>query len=209
MNTPRPLTLLRDRFERAIRPAQEKLQNTLLGMTPRDRWLLAGLVVFGLIVVLVLGGTAMHRSLKGLESDLQSRQQQITMMNELKSSLFGASGKKDEVNAQLAAHKDTTLSAYLEKAADKVQIRDNLKQVRERSTTNIGDLEEKQYTVQLSRLSLDQFGSYLYEIEASGYPLKIRSTKVKTLVVGGQKTLDVTLEVSAYRLMEKAQEEGT
>jgi type II secretory pathway component PulM len=209
MRTPRSFSLLRDRLERASRPTRERLQNMLLAMTPRDRLLLAGLVAFVLLLALGLGGFAIRKNMNNLEAELKSRQQQLAMVNELQASLLGASGKKEAVDKQLAIHKDTTLSAYLEKAADKVQIRDNLKQVRERSTTNVGGLEEKQYTVQLSRLNLDQLGSYLFEVEASGYPLKVRSTKVKTLVVAGQKTLDVTLEVSAYRLVEKTEEEGT
>jgi hypothetical protein len=53
----------------------------------------------------------------------------------------------------------------------------------------------------MSKVSLDQIVSFLYEIETAGYPLKIRSMKTKTATVSGAKVLNVSMEVSSFRLV--------
>lgn len=76
--------------------------------------------------------------------------------------------------------------------------------MREKGTTTEGTLEDKTYGVELSKLSLQQLVEFLHEVETSRYPLKIRNAKVKTQTLAGQKVLNVTLEVSAFRLVEAA-----
>ena len=105
---------------------------------------------------------------------------------------------------KVSAHAATSFSAFLEKCADRVAIRDNLKQVKELSTSTSDDLEERQYAVTISRVSLDQLVAFLYEVETAGYPLRVLSAKIKTVVVSGQSLLDITLEISAFKLLQTA-----
>jgi uncharacterized membrane protein YbjE (DUF340 family) len=48
---------------------------------------------------------------------------------------------------------------------------------------------------------------FLYEVETSGYPLLIKTLNAKTIKISGAKTLDVTLDISAYKLIEEETEE--
>ena len=127
-------------------------------------------------------------------------------LHEMQGSYADASEQLTELEGKVNAYKATKLSAFLEQCADRVQIRDNLKQVKERSVTTTESLEEKQYTVQLSRVTVEQFANFLYEAETTGFPMIIKSTKVKTTLAAGQKLLEVTFEISAYRLIEEEQE---
>jgi type II secretory pathway component PulM len=202
-----PFPVLRDRVERRTRPAREKLQNLFLNMSPRDRILLVAMLAVLCLVLLSLGGFAMKKSLRGLRSELARRQSQLVTVTELGASYAEASKRKAEIDDLLSSQSGTTLSAFLEKAADKVQIRDNIKQVRERSVSSLGDLEDKQYSVQVSKVSLEQLSGFLYEIEAAGYPLKVRSLKLKAVTVSGQKILDANLEISAFRIVKDVEDD--
>lgn len=209
------MSRLRDRYDNATQqvaalgaPLRAAFDKAVEGLSPRDRLLLGGLVVCLCLALLTLASMAMTRSLRGLEGMVATRQSQYDMVQEMGSSYAEASAKLQDLEERVNAHKTTTLSAFLEQCADKVQIRDNLKQVKERSVSVAEDLEEKQYAVQLSRVTLDQFSSFLYETETAGYPMLIKSAKVKTTVVGGVKVLDVTLDISAYKIVESKEAEG-
>ena len=187
-------------------PPLARFRRTLDAMTPRDRMLLIGLVTVLTLVVVGLGTAAMARKLRNLDQQLQTRESQARMVNEMQGSYADASEQLTELEGKVNAYKATKLSAFLEQCADRVQIRDNLKQVKERSVTTTESLEEKQYTVQLSRVTVEQFANFLYEAETTGFPMTIKSTKVKTTLAAGQKLLEVTFEISAYRLIEEEQE---
>ena len=92
----------------------------------------------------------------------------------------------------------------MEKASQKVGIVDNLKGVREKSARTEGNLEEKTFNVDLDKVSLGQLTSFLYEVEATGYPLQIRSTRVKASGQPGSRVLTVAMEISAVQLVEDA-----
>ncbi len=63
-----------------------------------------------------------------------------------------------------------------------------------------------QFTVTLNDISLQQLSEFLYEAEASGYPLKIRNTKVKTHTKKDEKLLQVNMDISAFRAVTEGSE---
>ncbi len=189
-------------------PLRNRISGILEGMTPRDRGLVYGLAIFFTLVVLVLGTMGMKSRLSGLEETLRTHRGQLAMVKELQISYEEGSVELEQVQQKLQAHQGTTLSTFLEKTADKVQIRDSLKQVKERSTTTMESMEEKQFTAQLRPIDLEQLVSFLYEVETSGYPLLIRSMTAKTIKVSGAKMLNVTFDISSFKLLEEQQEAG-
>lgn len=190
---------------RAVEPLRQRVGRTLEGMSPRDRMLAYGLVIFFTVAVLGVGTAMLKGSLGRLEQDLASRQGQLALVQEMRASYEEGRTRLQELEERIRSHQGTTLSAFLEKSAERTQIRDNLKQVKERSTSTLENLEERQFTVQLSRVALEQLSAFLFEVETSGYPLLIRSAKIKTVVVGGTKLLDATLEISSFKLVEDAE----
>ena len=192
---------------RPLDPLRERVRGALEGMSARDRAMLYILVIFFTLVGLGLGTMAVKSHLARLDETLSTRRGQLTMVREMAFEYEEGTAQLEELEDKLTQHKGTTLSAFLEKSADSVQIRDSLKQVKERSSTTLESLEEKQFTAQLRPVSLEQLVGFLYEVETSGYPLLIKTLNAKTIKISGTKTLDVTLDISAYKLLEEEAEE--
>jgi len=189
-------------------PVQARVRTLLEGLTPRDRMLLYLLVIAGAVVVVVLGGLGLRSNLSRLQGEIDTRRSQLVMVQEMQSAWTEGQATLQTLEEKMGTWADTSLSAFLEKCAERVSIRDNLKQVKDLSTSTSDTLEERQYQVTLSRISLDQLVGFVYEVETAGYPLRILSTKVKSVVVSGQILLDATFEISSFRLVEAAPEGG-
>jgi hypothetical protein len=160
------------------------------------------LVIAGTTALVVLGGLGLRGNLDRLQGEIDTRKGQLSMVQEMQREWREGQATLGQLEEKVTAHAATSFSAFLEKCADRVAIRDNLKQVKELSTATTDTLEERQYAVTVSRVTLDQLVGFLYEVETAGYPLRVLSTKIKTAVVGGQSLLDVTLEISSFRLIE-------
>jgi type II secretory pathway component PulM len=192
---------------RPFAPLRDRVTGLLEGMSARDRMLLYLLVIFFTIVGLGLGTMAVKSHLARLDETLDNRRGQLAMVREMAVDYAEGTEQLEDIETKLRSHKGTTLSAFLEKSADKAQIRDSLKQVKERSTTTLETMEEKSFTAQLRPVSLEQLVGFLYEVETSGYPLLIKSLTAKTITISGTKSLDVTLDISAYKLIEEEEAE--
>lgn len=192
---------------RPLEPVRERVRAALDGMSPRDRMLLYVLMIFFTVVGLGLGTMGVKSHLNRLEETLSTRKGQLAMVREMSVEYASGTEALSEAEDKLRAYEGTTLSAFLEKSADKAQIRDSLKQVKERSATTTGRLEVKSFTAQLRPVTLEQLVSFLYEVETSGYPLIIKSLTAKTITISGVKNLDVTLDIDASKLLEKEDSE--
>ena len=191
------MTALRARFA----SVQARVEGILDGMSPRDRSLLIGLVGFFAIVVVLGGAWAMNGKLGSMEKMRDARIEDLNYVNRSLTEYQEAQINLEQIEKDMARFEGQDLSSFLEKAADSAEIRDRLDSVRENSVVEMGDLEEKNYSVKLSRVSLDQMVSFLYQVEGTGYPLKITSAKFKRVKVSGDWLLNVTLEIAAYRLI--------
>jgi hypothetical protein len=192
---------MRERFEDLL----DRIQDVLADMTPRDRSLLLGLTVA--VLVAVVGGSsyAMKSSLDALEARVNDRAKDVQLVYDTAQEYADAQANLEVLEADLQKTSAVDLSAFLEQAAQKASI-DSPDSVREKSSTTEGNLEEKQFSVTLNDISLQQLSEFLYEAEASGYPLKIRSTKVKTRTKKDEKLLQVNMDISAFRAVEGGSE---
>lgn len=192
-----------------LQPVKSRFGELVATMSERDRKLFVFLIVFGVMVVLSGGWWLGGRYVKDLNSRIADRESTLGLLNGLAAEQENAAGQVVKIEDQLKKNAGQELSAFLEKAAQHTNISASLKGVRNKSTTVEGTLEEKLYTVELERVTVQQLTDFLYEMESSGYPLKVRSTHLKTLTAAGVKVLNVSMEVSAYRLIEAAAEETT
>lgn len=181
---------------------QERIVDGLSGMTPRDRALLLSLVAFVLLLTLGGGGWWMNRSLSGAERRLSDMEGRLSQAQLLQAQQESAAEEAAQIRESLKANGDTDLSAYLEQAAAKVAISEKLAQVRPKSTSDDGVVEQRVYDVSLKDLSLDELTSFLYQIETSKYPMRIQTFKVKRRQKGSDKVLTVDMDIAAYRVSE-------
>lgn len=175
-------------------------------MTPRDRKLFVGLVVFAYVAV--VGGVFYfgRSQLRSLQSLVVDREETLTLVKALAADQTDAREQVKNIEEELKRNATQDLPSFVEKAAAQAGVSGQLQGVREKGTSTEGTLEEKTYGVELTKLTLQQLVDFLHEIEAARYPLRIRSTKVRTQTFSGQKLLNVTLEVSAFRLLDAAAE---
>ena len=192
---------MRDRIEVIL----DRIQDVLADMTPRDRMLLLGLTIALLVAIVAGSSYAMKKSLDTLEGRVKERANDVQFVYTTAQEYADAQANLQVLEADLQKTSSVDLSAFLEQAAQKASI-DSPDSVREKSSTTEGNLEEKQFTVTLNDISLQQLSEFLYEAEASGYPLKIRTTKVKTRTKKDEKLLQVNMDISAFRAVQGGSE---
>ena len=202
MNTQK-LLVARDRITARWANARAKVQDLLAEMSPRDRALLFGLVTFFALVIVIGSTVAMTAQLDGKAETLNNRQFQLQQVEAMREEFEEARSQLGDIEEKLASHGKTTLAAFLEKAAEKAQISDALKEVDQRGVSEYGGLEETQYAVRVSRVTLEQLVGFLYEVETVGFPVRITTMKVKTVYVSGEKLLDVNLDMAAVKIVDE------
>ena len=188
-------------YTQKLQTVVQLIQNALSEMTPRDRKLLLGMVVAASLAVTVGVASWMSSSLSRLDDTLTQREQTLGTIEVLLAEHSEASESKDAIEQQLQEHGSTDLSAYIEQAAGKINIRERLTSVREKSTKSDDFLEERSYSISLNRLTLDEMSSFLYEIEANGYPLQVKTFKARAKKRGDDKLLDVDMDVSSFKVI--------
>lgn len=189
----------------SMAPVEARLDAVLAGMKPRDRLLLSG-VVGAVVLSIVLGvGFGMRSSLEGMRTSLAAENVRLVQVKKLASQYALDSERVVSLEESLNEHKGKDLAAFLEQAASKAQADDSLIAVTPTSNSTLGSLEQKNYTANLRKVTLEQALEFLYEAEGKGYPLKIQSANIK-VGRGAEKLLTLDLEIATYAL---AEEEAT
>lgn len=174
-------------------------------MSPRDRRLFAGLVIGVLLFVVGGAGWVAKRYLADLRARVSDEEQTLQLIDAMAADYESSTKDIARIEDELRRHSGEELSPFMEKAAGKVGIGDNLKAVREKGAPRTdGNLETRTFSVELSGVTLQQLVDFLYEVEATSYPLQITSTRVKASGQAGARVLAVSMEVSAFRLTDAA-----
>lgn len=187
-------------FTDRLAPLADRARDQLASMSARDRRLLLGLGILGLLTVVFGGIFLMKGSLEAREGRVADRQETLRRVQLLAGEYATARAQAEKIEAKVAEHADTDLSAYLEQVAQRTNVSDRLDSVRQKSTTDDGDLQETTYAVSLSKLMQEELATFLYEMESSGYPLRVRTMTVKSRKRAEEVTLNVDLDISAYQL---------
>ena len=184
---------------------KETALDSLASLPPRDRALAIGLTLslffggIGLAIFFMFNSLeTMNRRLNGLEDNLR-------LITVLQAEQASVQLQVAEIETSLAQNATTDLSAFLEKAANQAGFNPKEKnmQVREKNTITDGNMQEKVFTVSLSNLSTQEFSDFLLQTETSGYPLQIQTSTIKTKKRQGEKVLQLTLDIAAYKLLEE------
>lgn len=188
-----------------LEPVRTRFGGLVADMSPRDRSLFLGLVVcayLGVLGVAAWGGKAV---LSDVQSRITTKQAALVRLEDMESEYVANSAKVEDIEDTLRKNAKQEFAAYAEKSAQKHGLTTNLKAVREKGASTQGNLEEKTFTVELEKVTLAQLVDFLYEVEANGYPLKIRSSRIKASGAPGARLLTATFEVSAYKLTDDAE----
>lgn len=188
-----------------LAPLTERAREQFSAMGERDRRLVLGGLV--LLLLLLVGGSIfqMKRALDARQTRLTERTEALRRLRLIRADMAEAETKAAEIRARIEAKSGTDVSAFLEQVAQKANVADRLDSVRQKSTTESDTLAETIFAVKLSRLTQDELATFLYEMESDGYPLQVRLLTVKARKRADETTLNVDMEVTAYRLLASAE----
>ena len=161
----------------------------------RGASLLEYIVVVGLVWWVASGRVEVARD------EVADREQTLKNVKTAASAYAETADGVATIEAALKEHGGQDLSVFMEKAAEKVGITSSL-QVRPKEGRPEGDLLEKMYSVEISRITLQNLVDFLYAVETEGYPMKIKTMKTKSVTASGSRVLNVSLDVAAYRYPE-------
>ncbi|MEN9785194.1 MAG: hypothetical protein RLZZ299_458 [Pseudomonadota bacterium] len=171
-------------------------------MSERDRSLFVGLSVF--LVLASLGGVTWlgRAQVADARSRVSARRAALVQIEALAAEHAAASREAASIEERIKARAGEDLPAFMEKAAQRAGVATSLASVREREVSNEGTLQDKRYAVELKQIGTQPFAEFLHAVETDGYPLKVRTARIRTTAAGGVKSLNATLEVSAFRLVD-------
>ena len=187
-----------------MEPLRGRFGSLVGEMSPRDRTLFLGLILFVYLVALGLAGWAGSGLLGDLQSRIATKSDALSRLEVIEGEFVANTAKVTEIEATLRTTASQDLASFVEKAAQQHNLTGNLKGVREKGVSTTGNLVETSYAVELEKVTLEQLTQFLGEIEGGTYPLKIRTARLKTNGAPGTRLLTASFEVAAYKLDETA-----
>ena len=184
---------------------KEKALDTFAALPPRDRILAVGLIVSTFFGGLGFGVYSMNKRLNAERQEIERVGKSVELIQVLQAEQASLESEVAQIEESLAKNATTDLSAFLEQSATKSGFNPKEKnmQVREKSTTKDGRLQEKVFSVSLSNLSTEEFAKFLFQTETSGYPLQIQTSTVKRRKRSDGVNLNLSLDIAAYKLVEE------
>ena len=184
---------------------KEKALDTFAGLPPRDRILAVGLLVSTFFGGLGFGVYSMNKKLQTERQEIERVGKSVELIQVLQAEQAALESEVSQIEESLAKNATTDLSAFLEQSATKSGFNPKEKnmQVREKSTTKDGRLQEKVFSVSLSNLSTEEFAKFLFQTETSGYPLQIQTSTIKRRKRSDGVNLNLNLDIAAYKLVEE------
>jgi hypothetical protein len=173
----------------------------LESMSPRDRMLLTGLIMFGAVVF----GGLLWWTLSGMLEDRASRVRDAKFQYE--SVLLARNDYLDAADAiranedRLRTFKGKRLSAFLEDVAAENEVPQALDKVEKGESELVGSFTQTTYNFTFKKVPMEAAMNIMYEIE-TGFPLKVTDATFKVSYVKREKVLDLVLEVVVYELTE-------
>ena len=188
-----------------IQMYKEKALDTFAALPPRDRLLAVGLIVSTFFGGLGFGVYSMNKKLTTARQEIERVGKSVELIQVLQAEQASLESEVTQIEESLAKNATTDLSAFLEQSATKSGFNPKEKnmQVREKSTTKDGRLQEKVFSVSLSNLTTEEFAKFLFQTETSGYPLQIQTSTVKRRKRSDGVNLNLNLDIAAYKLVEE------
>lgn len=177
------------------------VQAQLDSLSPRDRRLLAGLFVFGGLLFVVFVAMTLRGRLNDKASRVITQKESLEAVQDLRQEYAVAAAHIEQAEKRLDEYGDQPLSAFLEKAATQLSASEELS-VNRQQTDTVNGVEQTRYKVDLRRVNYDVGMNFVYDIETSGYPLRIDSAQFKRVRYKGENMLSVTLELTTFALEE-------
>jgi type II secretory pathway component PulM len=191
----------------ALTPLQSRVVPLLDSLSPRDRMILLGGVLAGGLALVAGAGWWMTSTLDDLREEIQSRQDTLAFVRDSAADFEATQREVEQIEAELTKHAATDFQVFASSAARTAGTEDppQFKRQTEFLDEEMA-LEQRDWTVTLKRITLDEYLAFLWELEGSGYPMRITQSNLKAVTHSGEKKINATLDVSTFRLVGEEEE---
>lgn len=167
-------------------------------MTPRDRTLFTGFAVT--VTLLLAGGLTWY--LKGTLNDLvasvKSAKTDLVATQEMSGEFAVVSAKLKAAETRMGQFRSNQINTYLEDWAKAANMLPMLKEVKELGTETQGRYRERDYHVEIDNVELGAIVEFLFAVETSPYPIRVKSAKFRADGSRDARLLDVGLDLVTY-----------
>jgi type II secretion system (T2SS) protein M len=179
----------------------ESVESQIEALTPRDRLLLVGLILF--VVALGTGGFwyLLHHELQDKASRVRAAKETYEHVTALETQYKEADARFTSQKDRLEQYSKQPVSAWVEDLANKHELGTLLSAVSEKGTEQVGDITQTRYTVEIKRAPQEALFRFLRDLETSGFPARVDTANFKVVTVHGKdKAMDLTLEILVLSL---------
>ena len=163
-------------------------------LSPRDRKLLVGLLLFGLAIATAGLWFFLHGQLEDKASRVRAAKESLGAIT---------LASREKLENLIEEYSKQPVTAFLEGLALKHSLNESLTSVHQNASETVGDIVQTRYTVNLKKAPQEQLYRFLHEIETSGFPAKIETAAFKVVTVKKERQLDLNLDIIVLSLAEE------
>lgn len=171
------------------------IERQLDALSPRDRKLLAVLVLFFVGVATMMFWWLLHSQLESKASRVRDAKETLAAVRALDSEYQTAAAQFATEKGRLEEYAHQPVTAWVEELAKKHTLETALSAVRQQTAQEVGDITQTRYTVELKKAQQEPLYRFLYDLETSPFPARVEQATFKTATVRKERVMDLTLEL--------------
>lgn len=183
-----------ERFEEL----RERLQEQYEALSPRDQLLALGLVSGLALVLAAMFTFSLHNVVVDKASRVRAAKDNLEIALDMAVEHGVLSGKIAAAEARMQTFRPSQVNTYLETWANNAGVLSGLKKVQETGTDAVGNYKERSYQVDVQRAELEGLVRFLYAIETSPYPVRVKQASFHVVESRDERLLDLNLELVTY-----------
>lgn len=185
-----------DRIRQMLAGASEQFD----AMRPRDRWLATGLAATLALLVAVGIVFGAYSLVQDARSRLEVARERLADVSELAAEQETLAAQLSAVEARMDKFNPSQVATYVESWATQSGVKPQLKEVRETSSTTVGEYRERDYRIELDDASLPNIIKFLYAMETAPFPVRVRTASFKARKDRRAETtvIDLTVDMITY-----------
>lgn len=172
-------------------------------LTPRDRMLLVGLVLFATTVLVGGYWYLLYGMLETKAADVRQANETLLLVQDLKAELDQHRARFSAQEERIRSNSNRPVSAWIEELANRHSLSDQLRKVDELSGESLGDtMKRMHYKVEIQRAPQEELYRFLYDLETSPFPASISEARFKVIKRRDEKLMDLTLDLEVLKIEE-------
>lgn len=175
------------------------IEGQLEAMSPRDRFLLSGLVVFFSFVMVFALVWVVRGAVEDKAARVRSAKDDLEIIQATADEYDLAQQKIKRAEERLGQFQNQPASAYLETVARTVGVIDSLT-VNQLGSEVSDSMRQTNFRAELRKVPLENAVGFLHQIETSGYPANVSVARFKASGAPGSKVIDLTIELVAFQM---------